>query len=171
MFLPVNTRPVIRSMSPPSRRKESHDTTGTSETRTPEPGPPVQDASNDKGSSVSIRAAIRDYEMVFDELRTLNDRSKHLRSRLSSLREDVQKFMQDRNLERLGTRDGRIAVRVTTKTTSIRPGKKETMRCVEETVGEEHPDLAQKLVQRLFEENRRVRTVTRFDKRDPGEIA
>lgn len=120
---------------------------------------------------MSIRAAIREYEMAFDELRAINERGKLLRSKLAVLRDDVQKFMQDRNLERLGTRDGRIAVRVTTKSTMIRPGKKETMRCVEETVGEDHPELAQKLVQKLFEENRRVRTVTKFDKRNPDEIA
>jgi len=107
--------------------------------------------------------------MVHDELRTLNERSKVLRAKLAALKEDVRKFMMDRNLERLGTKDGRIAVRVVTKSSAVRPGKKETLRCVEETVGEEHPELANQLIQKLFEENRRVRTITQFDKRDLDE--
>jgi len=107
--------------------------------------------------------------MVHDELRMLNDRSKALRAKLAALKDDVRKFMVDRNLERLGTKDGRIAVRVVTKSSAVRPGKKETLRCVEETVGEEHPELASQLIQKLFEENRRVRTITHFDKRDLDE--
>lgn len=107
--------------------------------------------------------------MVFDELRELNARTKTLRSRMSRLRDDIQVFMQDRGLEKLGTRDGRIAVRVMTTITQGRLGKKDTVRCVDETIGEDHPELAQKLLAKLYEDNKKVRTFTKFDKRDPVE--
>lgn len=109
--------------------------------------------------------------MVFDELETLNARSRTLRHRLSQLKEDIQSFMRNRNLERLGTRDGRLAVRVMSRNVAARPGKKETVKCIDELVGEENPELAQRLLNRLYEDNKVVRTYTRFDKRDVDETA
>lgn len=176
-MFPIHTRPprpAIRSVSPPPRREplavdaavdaaEQNDTgaDGTEST--------VPNSRPSKADSISIRAAIKEYEGLYDELKAHNDRGRVLRENMARLRTDVQSFMQSRNLERLGTRDGRIAVRVTTSTTCTRPSKKETIRCVEETVGSKHPDLAKQLQQRLFDENTRTRTITKFDKREPGE--
>lgn len=163
-MFPINTRPVIRSKSPPPRSR-GLDGENPREERTA----PSNDDATAVSASVSIRTAIREYELVHDELAALNERRQRLISKMSALREDVQKFMQDRKLEKLGTRDGRIAIRMTTKTACSRPGKRETVRCVDETIGDEHPELAQKLIHKLFEENRRSRTHTRFDKRTTDE--
>jgi hypothetical protein len=121
------------------------------------------------GGSVSIRSAVREYERAFDELAVLNKRSKDLRAHMTRMRGDVEVFMRERNLEKIGTRDGRLVVRVTTSTKPVRLGKRETTKCVHQTVGESHPDLAQELIRKLFDENKAVRTVTRFDKKPAGE--
>lgn len=174
-MFPVHTRPprpAIRSVSPPPRREPACIATADASHGEAEAPParesPIASAPSN-AESISIRAAIREYEGLHDALHAHNARGRVLRERLAGLRNDVQSFMQSRNLERLGTRDGRIAVRVMTSKTCVRPNKKETIRCVEETVGVEHPDLAQRLQQRLFDDNVRTRTVTKFDKRDKRE--
>ena len=121
------------------------------------------------GGSVSIRSAVREYERAYDELAILNKRSRELRANMARMRGDVEVFMRERNLEKIGTRDGRLVVCVTTTNKPVRLGKRETTKCVEQTVGASHPDLAQELISKLFEENRAVRTVTRFDKKPAGE--
>ena len=121
------------------------------------------------GGSVSIRAIVRQYEQAHDEVAILNSRIRRLRNDMKQMRGDVESFMRERNLERIGTRDGRLVVRMLTKTVSARPGKKQTVQCVQDTLGETHPDLASDIVRRLYDENRQVRTYTRFDKRRVGE--
>lgn len=126
-------------------------------------------AAQPRGGSVSIRAAVREYEVAHDEITLLNARVRKLRARMHQMRSDVETFMRERNLERIGTRDGRLVVHMTTKSQCMRPGKKETHRCIQETLGDEHPELAQDLLRRLYEENRQVRTFTRFDKKPISE--
>ena len=209
-MFPINTRQVIRSVSPPPRRRIPDPKPEPKPESKHEPKPATtapsdnavtslsaegtnknggsSDAASDSGAiessadkepaaqtveppggSVSIRSAVREYERAFDELAMLNKRSKDLRAHMTRMRGDVEVFMRERNLEKIGTRDGRLVVRVTTSNKPVRLGKRETTKCVEQTVGESHPDLAQELIRKLFEENRAVRTVTRFDKKPAGE--
>ena len=156
-MLPVNTRPPLRSMSPPSRSEQDAGSVL----------PTAASPSASKQNTMSIRAAVREYEMVHDELTRANKRARDLRARLAILRSDVEAFMRDRDLEKLGTKDGRLVVRMKTMQVCARPGKRETERCIGETL-DEHPDLAQEIIRKLFEEKKQVRTCTTFDKRTPS---
>jgi hypothetical protein len=117
---------------------------------------------------MSVRAAVREYEAVHDDLRQANARARELRVRATTLRKSLEDFMSARNLERLGTRDGRLTVKLAQETLRVRPSKRDTMRCVIETLGEERADLADELIRKLYDETKEVRTVTRIMKHGHG---
>lgn len=161
---PVHTRP-IRSVSPPPRRPAESDAAKPAVDSKAKQNLGQVEQTPETEPAISIRAAIREYEATHDQLSSANSRARELRSKLSLLRTNIESFMQERDLERLGTRDGRLVVRTATHTSAPRPGKRETVRCVEETVGRSDPDLAKELVQKLFDDKRTTKTVTRFDRR------
>ena len=123
---------------------------------------------HDDSSIMSVRAAVREYESVYDELRQTNARARELRVKATSLRKSLEAFMCARNLERLGTRDGRLTVKLAQETLRVRPSKRDTMRCVIETLGDERADLADELIRKLYDEKKEVRTVTRIMKHGYG---
>ena len=125
------------------------------------------EAPEQTNSIVSVRAAVREYEMVYDELRVTNARARGLRLRANVLRKSLQEFMCDRQLERLGTRDGRLTVKLAQETTRVRPSKRDTMQCVIDTLGEDNSELAAQLLHKLYEDKKEVRTVTRLMKHTP----
>ena len=163
-MLPVNTRPIIRSRSPPPRRPADTPNSSTPQLPGPDAGS-VQEVPEPASGVLSIRAAVREYEMINEEITGLNTRLRELRARLAHIKASVESFMQHRNLERLGTRDGRLTVKMCTRSTCTRPGKKETVRCVEETLGPDNADVAEELLHKLFDERKQVRTVTSFNRR------
>lgn len=123
-------------------------------------------AADDEKDIMSVRAAVKEYERVHDDIRSSNLRTKKLRERAACLRQSLQDFMSSRNLERLGTRDGRLTVRLSKETMRVRPSKRDTMRCVADTLGETNADLAEELIRKLYEEKKATRTVTRLLKHD-----
>lgn len=156
----------MRSVSPPPRRAapEQAETVAESTVREHEDAEgtlPTRDE-----AVLSIRAAVREYEAVHDELKQVNRRARELRGKASTLRTSLEDFMRSRKLERLGTRDGRLTVKIAQETTRVRPSKKETVRCVVETLGDDHSELAEELLRKLYEEKKEVRSTTRLLKHE-----
>lgn len=121
---------------------------------------------DDQRDIMSVRAAVKEYESVHDDIRSSNTRTRKLRERAECLRKSLQDFMRSRNLEKLGTRDGRLTVRLAQETLRVRPSKRDTMRCVVDTLGEDNATLAEELIRKLYEEKKETRTVTRLLKND-----
>jgi hypothetical protein len=90
-MLPIKTRHAIRSTSP---RPRPH---------APDDAPP-SDALYDS-ESISIRAAIKRYELLHTEIQTTASRLSTLRGERESLKRDLEAFMTTRNLQRLHTED------------------------------------------------------------------
>lgn len=192
-MLPIHTRgPEVRSVSPPARRRIEHTSiSGQDQSDAPEveanglhvataretsssgdvtgSGDDSGDAADDSpGDIISVRAAVREYESVHDELRQTNARARALRARSASLRTSLEQFMRARKLERLGTRDGRLTVKLAQETLRVRPSKRDTMRCVIDTLGDDRVELADELIRKLYDEKKEVRTVTRIMKHGDG---
>lgn len=182
-MLPIDTRRrEVRSASPPPRRSgipvgggygdevgEDDDTTleqralanteyGTTtgakgESESSEPEAPVR----------SVRSAVREVELLHDELSSLGARMKVARKKQALVKSELAEFMTTRNLAKIHTRDGRLNVRMSVRTSYPMPGKREVLRCVEEVLGD-HPDLAAELRSRLVDQRAVQRTTTTVKK-------
>ena len=117
---------------------------------------------------MSVRSAVREFERVHDELRRINASARELRSKAGEIRKSLEEFMRTRKLERLGTRDGRLSVKLAQETLRVRPSKRDTTRCVMDTLGDDNAELAEELLRKLFEEKKEVRVVTKLTKHDTG---
>ena len=88
-------------------------------------GPATTDAVD--GASMSVAAAIRDYERIQSELRCLARQSRQLRARLAKSK---AAFMRERNLERISTKRGEIVVRFVEQPNRVRPGRRAIEQCI-----------------------------------------
>lgn len=152
-------------MSPPPRRPnpggEGAVARGADDADGPD-GPDEPDdaaaAPNTPREQRSVKTVVRELEAIHDRATDLARLLRETRSREAVVKAELQEFMSKRNLQRIGTRDGRMNVRLCVRTRCPPPGKRETLKCVDEVL-RDHPDLGDEIKARLFRD-REARSVT-----------
>jgi hypothetical protein len=126
-MLAAHTRADSRtsSLSPP----RAHSVPAPSSQAHPQyKGPATTDAVD--GASMSVAAAVRDYERIQSELSCLARQSRQLRARLAKSKAALNEFMRERNLERISTKRGEIVVRFVERPNRVRPGRRAIEQCI-----------------------------------------
>jgi hypothetical protein len=106
------------------------------------------------GASMSVAAAVRDYEWIQSELNRMARQSRQLRTRLAKIKAVLESFMRERNLERMSTKKGDIVVRIVERSNRVRPGRRATEQCILNTLGSDKSELAAQLISDLYEKHR-----------------
>jgi hypothetical protein len=162
-MLPTHTRPadVLRSPSPvrPDRWQR-------------EPATALAQAPNrasdhfgkgdaEAGAVVSVKAVVREYERVRAELARLSVQTQSLRTRSNQVRQLIESFMRERDLKRIATKSGDIVIKFVERSSRVRPSRRDTEKCILDALGPEHSDVADRLINDLFEAKKEKRQVTK----------
>ena len=110
---------------------------------------------------MSVKAAVREYERVRAELARLSVVTQSLRTRSNQVRQLIESFMRERDLKRIATKSGDIVIKFVERSNRVRPSRRDTEKCILEALGPEHSDVADRLINDLFEAKKEKRQVTK----------
>jgi hypothetical protein len=158
-MLPSHTRPA--APSPRARRSSSAQRQATSSRNPHEEGGEIAEGDTEKSASLNVQATVREYERARSELSRMYAQSRQLRERSNNLRQSIETFMRARNLERIRTKNGDIVIKFVDRSNRVRPSRRDTEKCILEALGPERSDVADRLINDLFEANKRKRRVTK----------
>lgn len=114
-------------------------------------------------SKPDIKVVVRELEMLTDEMERVGKRVRSLQKRKSELKGIVEEFMNTKGYESIQTKDQRLTITMKTKKCCLRPGKRETIRCITEEL-DDQPELANEIIRKLFEIEGRMKTETYLER-------